>query len=205
MCALIACAFQSQASPRAITSSLVSPISYDSRIIQTGDVIFRRGRSVVSEIVLAADRRLPFSHVGIVIVGDQRAWVVHATPDEPPGTDGIVRVEQLAEFLSADRASAAAVYRTDDRASASRAAAVATEYARRRLPFDAAFDLSTADRLYCTELVWRAYLAAGLDLTGGATDSLSIPLGHGPYLLPGTLLSGHLLRTVAEFTTPRTP
>jgi hypothetical protein len=155
-------------------------------------------------MVLAAEWRLPYSHVGIAVVQDDGVWVVHATTDEPPGSDGIVKLETLDEFLAGDRASAAAVYRTEDSGSARTAAVVASDYARRHLPFDASFDLSTTNRLYCTELVWRAYLAAGVDLTGGAADDLAIPLGHGPYLLPGTILKGDHLRRIAEFTVPRT-
>ena len=206
LCALVVWGLHTYASPRTTAESgRSSPLSYDWRSLRTGDVIFRRGLSVVSNIVLAADQRLPYSHVGIVIVEDPRVWIVHASPDEPQGSDGSVMVEQLSEFLGPDRASAAAVYRTGDHISAGRAAATAREYAKHSLPFDRAFDLSTADSLYCTELVWRAYLAAGVDLTGGATESLPILLGRGPYLLPGTLLAGHFLRPVSDFTSSRTP
>ena len=178
---------------------------YNPGALRTGDVIFRRGRSVVSEIVLTADRQGSFSHVGMVLVEAGIPWVVHATPDEPVDTQGAVVREHLNQFLSADRASATAVYRASDPVRADHAAAVAADYARRRLPFDAAFDLLTSDNLYCTELVWRAYLEVGLDLTGGNRDELPIPLGRGLYLLPGTLLSGHLLEAVEQFTNPRMP
>jgi hypothetical protein len=46
----------------------------------------------------------------------------------------------------------------------------------RRLPFDNEFSLATADRLYCTELVWRGLIAAmGRDPIADKPTSMPAP------------------------------
>ncbi|HKI06359.1 MAG TPA: YiiX/YebB-like N1pC/P60 family cysteine hydrolase [Thermoanaerobaculia bacterium] len=146
-----------------------------------GDVLFRRGRSLVSRAVLAVDGHGEYSHVGLVALAAGRAWVLHATPPEQPDIAGGVIAEPLALFLATDRASAAAVYRPRDRQAARAAERVAWGYVRGHLRFDDDFDLVSSDRLYCTELVWKAYLSAGVDLEAG------VPGPRGRYLLPGRL------------------
>lgn len=192
-----------EAAPRRSAAASQPRRAYDTSVIESGDVVFRRGRSVVSQMVVAAQQQLPFSHVGIAVVSEQGVMVVHATPDGPP--PGLVVSDRIDEFLDADAASVAAVYRVDDSAKARGASEAASRYANVPVPFDAAFDLRTADQLYCTELVWRAYLAVGVDLSGGVREDLAIPLGHGPYLLPDTLLKGRQLRPVVAFASQRIP
>jgi hypothetical protein len=163
---------------------------FDADILESGDLIFRRGRSLVSRAVLAADGRSEYSHVGIIRrIGDEIA-VVHAEPADSEHQEGTVRSDSLASYLAFGKASAAALYRAAEVPAALRreAAEIAARYAIEGTSFDGRFDLGTADQLYCTELVWRAYLGAGIDLVDGVFDQLSIPLGSGPYILPSRLL-----------------
>lgn len=163
-----------------------------------GDVLFRRGRTFLSRAVLVADEGGGFSHVGIVVATPGGLGVVHTLPG-PNGATGGTRLETLPDFLAAGRASDAALYRLarrpdGDAGHPSRTAAMAAvRFAELAVPFDDDFDLTSEDRLYCTELVWAAYRRAGLDLAGNRFDSLDTPFAGGDYLLPSRLeASPHL-------------
>src|ERR1700761_8478605 len=139
-------------------------VRYNPSLFATGDVVLRRGRDFVSGVVMAGDPDGQFSHAGIVWRSGSSVFVIHTLPAE--GTDaGGARIEPLAGFLAPPAASLAALLRsrTADRAAAARAGTIALGYAHRRLPFDDGFDLATDDRLYCTELVWKAFRSAGVD------------------------------------------
>jgi uncharacterized protein YycO len=138
-----------------------------------------------------------YSHVGLIHRADQNIFVIHTTWGEPPIEWKYVRIEPLDTFLAQDRASEAAVYRvgTPDPV---RSAAVqkALEYLQSRIPFDTEFDITTSDRMYCTELVWRAYSEAGLDLIDGKFEQRVLPMLKGPFIFPSSLLKSRFLRPV---------
>ena len=84
---------------------------------------------------------------------------------------------------------------------ASLAASAACAYAREALSFDAGFDLDSEDRLYCTELVWRAYLQAGIDLVDSVFVRLETPFGRGSFLTLSSLLKSRYLREIVSLPT----
>ena len=186
--------FPPQARSRGLT------LKYDASVLQTGDIIFRRGRSLVSQLVLSADGRSNYSHVGMIKMIEGRPFVAHVTTDDPPGSPDIARIEPLDRFLSDDRAVSAAVYRIKDSARpvAGRAVDIALSFVEERVPFDGEMDLRTTDKLYCTEMVWRAFREAGLDLVNGKFDRLAIPFGKEVYLLPSSLLESEWLEPVCH-------
>jgi hypothetical protein len=188
---LVSIALLARASTTTPTPAPGRGLRFDETTFATGDLLFRRGRSLVSRAVLAADGSGEYSHVGLVSVVAGRAWVIHATPPEEPDDRGGVVVEPASVYLARERASAAALYRPLDRRAAVVAERVARGFARARLPFDAAFDLRTARELYCTELVWRAYRAAGVDLAPGAA-------ARARYLLPSELSASPALQRILE-------
>lgn len=142
--------------------SLVEPIA---ELARDGDLIFRRGGSLESHIVLALDR-LGYSHVGLVHETPVGPVVIHSLPRRG-GRGGHVESTPLDEFLAPDQADAVGLFRVADEARGATSAAAsswASEQARQRTPFDSSFDATTPDELYCTELIWAAYRAVGLDL-----------------------------------------
>lgn len=168
--------------PRTVDAAAVVAVA------QPGDVVFRRGRSLLSRVVLSGDRDPEYSHVGIVAEIDGALVVVHATPGDDVSVPEPVRTEPLAAFYAPDAADLGAVRRPTD-AEVGRSAAEAARRLARGRAFDADLDLSTDDLLYCTELVWKAYREVGVDLTGGRFDSASGLLSHdGPLVFPSTLL-----------------
>jgi hypothetical protein len=108
-------------------------------------------------------------HAGIVTRGAVGALgVVHAGGSPVQGA-AKVRWVSLAEFTrEADRVE---VLRPRDAKLALRSAAIAAGY--QGLTFDSDFTLDSADRLYCTELIWRAMSAAnGADIVPEKTRVL---------------------------------
>lgn len=171
--------------------------------LASGDVIFRRGRDVVSRLVLTADGHSDFSHVGVIVRDRWQINVAHAIPAESKNELDAVKMESLDSFLRHEKASVAAVYRVREHESI-RASVIryVTEAVRNQVLFDADFDLGDSSRLYCTELVWQAYRSAGLDLLDGKFDYISVPLKSGWYIFPSSLThSRHLL----EIYTSRRP
>jgi hypothetical protein len=104
-------------------------------------------------------------------------------------------MELLQDVISPDRASGAAIYRVEGLSTVTinRVCQTAREYFRQAFPFDDKFELSTPESLYCTELVWRAYAAAGVQLWDCSSTSSK------KYLLPADLIRSGKLRRVADF------
>ena len=63
-------------------------------------------------------------------------------------------------------------------------------------PFDADFLLSTDDRMYCTELVVKAFSIAGVELTANV-KSIKIMLIDELVIPPDHLRQSHLLRRLS--------
>lgn len=169
---------------------------FDGLELRSGDLVFRRGRTMTSRSVLAVDPSPRYSHVGLIRVGDGAVRVVHALPPEGDGADaGGIVVEPLDAFLSLPAASAAAIYRlrAGSAAAGEAAAEAAWGYALAAVPFDQGFDLRSDRALYCTELVWAAYRRAGVDLVGGDLVRVRTAAGRGRYILPSTLTGSPLL------------
>lgn len=167
--------------------------------LKDGDIIFRKGRSLVSAVVMMNDPSTAYSHVGIVVIIDGEPYVVHAVPGEPDENgDEKVRCDKTADFISHNKASRYAVFRLcgDTAGFSARAASKAKEYYHENLAFDKAFDVKSDDRLYCTELVWKAYLSSGINLTGNRFARLSMNLLADSLILPGQFLNSSLLKEI---------
>ncbi len=124
--------------------------------LEAGDVIFLSAPQALWAR-LASQWSLPqyrHGHVGMVVIGrDGEPLVIHASGD-PTRSKATVRAVSLGKFL--EEAKTAAVFRMRNPAAARVAAAEVESYARRRLLFDTEFSLKSKNRLYCSEMVWRA-------------------------------------------------
>ena len=165
-----------------------------------GDIIFRQGTGLLSRAVLYADTQSRFSHIGIVHFMGADPVVIHATPGSSLAQETKIKVEPVASFLAQPQAVAAAIYRVRQahETVGERAAAMAHAYVLEERIFDSAFDLETEAALYCTELVWKSYLEAGLDLADGELDHLSLPLYQRKCLFPSRLQASRHLYLVAN-------
>jgi hypothetical protein len=166
--------------------------------LRNGDLIFRSGVSTDSRLIELFDPDSKYSHVGMIDVRDGNAYVIHIEPGDTDAQSQ-VRREPLAQFLAPDRADGFAILHVipeDDRRGRA-AIQGALRYQSLAVTFDHQFDLNTVDRMYCTELVWRTYVDAGLDLLGGDFGPSAGPmprsplirlsaLAHSRYLQPGS-------------------
>lgn len=151
-----------------------------------GDLIFREGNEAISDIVLTMDNGR-FSHVGMLAKQEDKWVVIHSTPSEVEGrVDGVV-IDPINFFTSPQRSQHYAVYRveaTDDQ----REHAVHWARSQEGTPFS----VLSPEGIYCTALVWKAWMSAGVDLEAQFTH-MAIPLAGGDFLLPSGLLSSSKL------------
>lgn len=130
-----------------------------------GDLVFRCGWGAESRMVTTRSQS-SYSHVGLLHYdADKAEWqVIHAVPgeDEPE----YVKAEPVSVFFSRERARSGAWARIDCPDSI---ASKATQYALGKVAAGVTFDndylLQDSTRLYCTELVWRAYSAQNIDVS----------------------------------------
>ncbi len=161
-----------------------SPFIMSTADYQSGDVILRRADGWRNAVVASADTG-SFGHVGIVVVTVAGPLVLHASPDQSRPI-----LETVSRFLDPVFTQAAAVYRPDGSNGAA-AAAAAMSLREISAGFDHGYNLDSEDFIYCTELVWRAYLAVGVDLGAGRRTGMRV-FGHNyEVLLPSDLLSGN--------------
>ena len=127
---------------------------------QPGDVLFKSGGGLWGRLAANfSETDKSYGHVGVVARDAQGALIVIHAGGDPVSGEGRVMTDAFEHFLGAsDRA---ALYRPrlagDERDGF---IAYAKAAAERSAPFDTAFSLDTEDALYCTEMVWRAFLAA---------------------------------------------
>ncbi len=173
-----------------ITTSRRQAFVVSETLLQPGDLIFRKGCSMVSNLVSLMDGDANYTHVGIIVEVDGNMLIVHAVPAEGANEGNVVKLEHIQDFLRPERAVDMTVYRPVRDfpvGVANKAAMYALHKAIHQTPFDGLFDLQDTTRMYCTELIWRAYLSAGVDICDNRFDFMS--LSKGPCILPGRLQS----------------
>ena len=136
--------------------------------LKTGDVVFRRGGGFTSRVVLAADAKGEYSHIGIVVDSAGTKMIVHAVPGEPDyeGDVDRVKMEAPGRFFSTQYTIIGEVCRPRDSLIAAKAAEVSLRQYRKRVLFDHDYDDGDSLRMYCTELVVYAFHKAGRDVVG---------------------------------------
>jgi len=166
----------------------------DETLLREGDIAFRRGSSIASRVVLAAEEEGGYSHIGIV-VGDSSGWqIIHAVPGETDKNypTEIIKKETLSQFFAPDRAVAGAIFRLDTTETiALMAAQKAKMLFERKLLFDHKYDLEDSTKMYCTELLYFVYKCAGVDISEGRRNSF--PALQNEFLLPGDILANRKL------------
>ena len=160
-----------------------------------GDLVLRCGWGAESRLVVYQGHS-PFSHIGILHFDSVSGqWnVIHAVPgeDEPE----YVKEEPVERFFAPERAKIGAWLRVNCTDSVAK---VATHYALRnvneKILFDNEYLLEDSTQLYCTELVWRAFLTQGIDITSGRRHEVpTIFCKEGEAIFPNDIeMSEHTL------------
>lgn len=163
----------------ACTPSYESSVWVEDADFREGDLVLRCGWGMESQAVVESSNSV-YSHIGMLHYDSLSAlWmVIHAVPGEAEkGEPEYLKYESLSDFYAPDRAKCGAWMRIDCSDSiASSAVLYALGKVRGKVTFDNDYLLSDTTQLYCTELVYQAYLHQGLDITDGHRRDLPVIL-----------------------------
>jgi hypothetical protein len=168
---------------------------------QEADLVFRRGSSLASQLVLKADQLGVYSHIGIVVWNDNRWMVVHAVPGEhAKGVPDRVKMECIPDFFADNKANSGAIMRMELSPQLKHLIAQkAMDVFHRNTLFDHDYNLKDTTEMYCTELVWFSYKTAGIDITNRQTTKIDIAPFQGDYILPSDIQTNKDLKLVYSF------
>jgi hypothetical protein len=169
-------------------------------LLQDGDLIFRRGRSVESHAVLITDSKSRFSHVGIICIENETPFVIHAVPGENKNGPDYIRKEKVTDFLAPGNASEFSIYRSRfSKEINTMAAQIANRLYHEKVLFDKSFDLTTTNQIYCTELVLIAFQAASNHALNFNTTQLNVLFGKIEILLPGNIIEDFHFQPITNY------
>ncbi len=168
--------------------------------LRTGDLVFRKGESLESHVVMGADKKSEYSHVGIVIWNEGEWKVLHAVPNERVRDEDSdsVKMESIGVFFRSDRASGGAIMRPkmEDR-DTDMVKKECMEIWERRPLFDGAFKTEDTTAYYCTELAYHVYKdALEVDLSQGQRHKFPM---FEPLILCSDIYTSPLLEEVYSF------
>lgn len=171
-------------------------------IIEEGDIVFRRGEGIVSQVVLAHDIGGMYSHIGVVVSDKGKLKIAHSVPGEHDDANDFdrVKLDDISTFFSSNFASNGAVKRLLlDNEIKKIISSVALEKVAKKIPFDHHYNLEDTSELYCTEFVRHIYLNVGVDLSEGRRTSAYIPGMQGDYIMPSDIYNNDDLKLIYCF------
>ena len=129
--------------------------------INNGDLILRCGRSTESYAVYLADSKAEFTHIGIISLENGTPYVIHAVPHNK----NYIKKELLTDFLNSKNTSQFAFFRSNyDSLDLNNVVKNANSFYLKKIEFDSEYNLKTDSKLYCTELILKAFRNAGISL-----------------------------------------
>lgn len=134
------------------------------QLLRTGDLLVRRGDDMTSYMLSQLNLNdKTYSHCGVVVVEDGFPFVYHSIGGED-NPNQVMRRDSAQLWCSPAGNHAFAVFRyhVADSVRDKLVQAVYEFYHERRM-FDMSFDMATDDRLYCSEMIYKAMEKA----TGG--------------------------------------
>ena len=169
--------------------------------IREGDLVFRRGIGLASQFVLLADKKGMYSHIGIVVLAENKYKIVHAVPGEPDskGSEDRVKIDDIDTFFANDRAKSGAIMRIGNDSIALHAAKEALRIYNKGMLFDHKYNLRDTSQMYCTELIHFVYSRAGIDLTEGRRNIINLPSFSGEYIFPSDIQQNTSIKTIYIF------
>jgi hypothetical protein len=136
-------------------------LKIDNAILKNGDLVLRCGRSTESYAVYLADNNPKFTHIGIICFENGNPYVIHAVPHK----NKFIKKEPLQQFLNTKYTSQFAIYRTNFSSDIlNNVAKEAQIFYNKKYIFDNEYDLTSNTKLYCTELILKAFQNTGIYL-----------------------------------------
>lgn len=175
-------------------------IPYDS--LRNGDIVFRRGCSYTSYIVLANDDSHDYSHIGIVQKSDSGWCVIHAVNDERahPADFDRVKIDKIEDFFSPARATMGEIMHSWLNDSlANIVSQQALQLLNDSVRFDASFNTNDHSELYCTEFIYFLYKNIGEDITEGRRTPVGIFCFPEEIIFPSDIHENKKLKSFCKF------
>jgi hypothetical protein len=128
------------------------------KICLPGDLVVRLGDDFISDRIRylsASDHS--YSHAGIIVIHANDKMICNIYPDDiVPGTD-TVRYDPIDAFLNRKTNLACALYRYDlSENEKQNFQEELNTYYKNKIRFDKKYDLSTDDKMYCSEMIYKA-------------------------------------------------
>ena len=123
----------------------------DESNLQEGDIAFRGGTSIESNVVEIADQNGIYSHSGMLVKYEGKWKIVHAVPGEENETGGIqyLKMDDLDLFFAPDRACAGCFARYDTTPDVlEKVAQEAIRWWKKKILFDNEYLMSDTPQLY---------------------------------------------------------
>jgi uncharacterized protein YycO len=156
--------------------------------LEDGLLLFVKECNYLADIVGREDKNYPYTHVGIIY----NNGVIHSHTDKR--ANGSVKYEDIETFLKG--INIYGLYKPlTNYATMKKASIKAASYIGR--PFDSSFNLANDEAVYCTELIWRSYLFAGVDLVESRIKTINF-MGARQIILPSSILKSKYIIKVKE-------
>jgi len=128
-------------------------------ICQPGDLLVRLGDDFISDrIRYLSVKDHTYSHAGIIVTHNDKKMVCHIYPDDFVTGGDTIRYDIIDSFLNTRTNLKCALYRYD--LSDSEKFNVEKElnnYHRKNIHFDKMYELRTDKKLYCSEMIYKAF------------------------------------------------
>ena len=152
-----------------------------------GDLVLRCGYGAESKLVTEASQSV-YSHIGMLHYDEASGGWMAFMPCQAKrklGRTEVLEGEPLSDFYANERAEKGAWVRVNCPDSvAAAAAAYALSKVAQHVEFDNDYALGDTTSLYCTELVWQAYLHQGIDLSDGQRHEVPMVSKDGECIFP---------------------
>ncbi len=183
--------------PQRPSASEFRHISQDS--LQVGDIIFRRGQSLASRIVLTADVEGNYSHIGMVVHINGKNMALHAVPSNQELPQRI-KLESIEDYFAINLAQRGAICRLALSPSKQQVLnSAALSLYSQGVEFDNDYNMADSSKLYCTELIWHLYKNIGIDITQGKSTKLNLGFFDHNIILPSHIYEYPHMRVVLSF------
>ena len=133
-------------------------IAESKQLLHDGDIVLRTGNDVISGLFAQLNKRdKTYSHCGIAFI-EHGQWVVYHSIGGEDNPDEKLRRDAFDKFVSSEHNVGYAIcrYPLTSKQTQSLMNTVISFYTN-RIPFDMKFDLHTDDRLYCAEMIYKAF------------------------------------------------
>ncbi len=130
--------------------------------LKSGDLILRRGFGIMSETIEGfSEMEKKYSHSGLIGKDENGTAYVYHILGATDGKEYVVRKDELFKFCNANDALSFAVYRYDmNEEQIADMKTICENYYHSGIQFDLSFDLTTNDRMYCSEFVYKSLIEA---------------------------------------------